>query len=79
MRLAYEPLQDEEVLERVRRTGVTFLGIEATERLGAWRTMRHVFDVGHDAALFVEVGPFAAVEAYAVAFDLAGDELLTPL
>ncbi|GEM_PF-4482026 len=58
--------------------GVRLLGIEATRRTH-WHAMRHVFDLGEDAGLHVEVGPFGDVLAFAVAYDHAGDELLTAL
>lgn len=59
--------------------GVRLLGIEATRR-AAWRSLRHVFDLGeHDAGLHVEVGPFGDVLAFAVGYEMSGDELLTAL
>ena len=58
--------------------GVRLLGIEAT-RTPEWRSLRHVFDVGHDAGLHVLVGPFGDTTAYAVGYDSYGDEMLTPL
>ena len=72
--LAYEP-----VLEGPPVDGVTLLGIEATRRTGSWPTMRHVFEVGHDAALYVDVDPLGEAVAYAVGFSHYGDELLQAL
>lgn len=75
MLLAYEPTGE---MAAPSSTGVTLLGIEATQT-AAWPSLRHVFDLGDDAGLHVHVGPFGDVLAYAVAYDLAGDELLTAL
>lgn len=72
--LAYEPL-----VETASPEGVRLLGIESTRSLGEWPTMRHVFDVDRDAALYVEVDPLGELMAYAVGFDRYGDELLTVL
>lgn len=73
--LAYELAPEEQVTD-----GVAFLGIEAVRHAGGrWPTMRHVFDVGHDAALFVELDPLGDVQAYAVSFDSFGDENLRAL
>lgn len=58
--------------------GVRLLGIEATRRTH-WHAMRHVFDLGEEAGLHVEVGPFGDVLAFAVGYDRMGDELLTAL
>lgn len=76
MLLAYEPTG--EMALPCPRTGVTLLGIEVTQT-AAWPSMRHVFDVGEDAGLHVLIGPHGAVYAFAVGYDMAGDELLTPL
>ena len=75
MLLAYEPTGD---LAGPSPAGVTLLGIEAT-RTSAWPSMRHVFDLGEDAGLHVHVGPYGGIIAYAVSYDLAGDEMLTAL
>ena len=75
MLLAYEPTGE---LAETSPTGVTLLGIEATQT-SSWPSLRHVFDLGDEAGLHVHVGPFADVVAFAVAYDLAGDELLTAL
>ena len=72
--LAYEPLVD-----FVSPEGVRLLGIESTRGLGEWPTMRHVFDIDREAALYVEVDPLGELVAYAVGFDRYGDELLVPL
>lgn len=73
--LAYEPTGE---MAAPSPTGVTLLGIEATQT-AAWPSMRHVFDLGEDAGLHVLVGPHGVVYAFAVGYDLAGDELLTAL
>jgi hypothetical protein len=73
--LAYEPTGE---MAAPSPTGVTLLGIEATQT-AAWPSLRHVFDLGEDAGLHLHVGPFGDVLAYAVGYDLAGDELLTAL
>lgn len=75
MLLAYEPTGD---MAEPSPTGVTFLGIEATQR-ASWPALRHVFDLGDEAGLHVEVGPFGDVTAFGVAYSIAGDELLTAL
>ncbi|HUR69862.1 MAG TPA: hypothetical protein VM370_11510 [Candidatus Thermoplasmatota archaeon] len=75
MLLAYEPTGE---MALPSPTGVTFLGIEVTRR-ASWPALRHVFDLGDEAALHVEIGPFGDVLAFGVGFDLAGDELLTAL
>lgn len=75
MLLAYEPTGE---LAETSSTGVTLLGIEATRR-ASWPALRHVFDLGEDAGLHVEVGPFGDVTAFSVGYTLAGDELLTAL
>lgn len=75
MLLAYEPTGE---LAQTSPFGVTFLGIEVTQR-ASWPAMRHVFDLGDDAGLHVEVGPFGDCTAFAVAYSIAGDELLSPL
>lgn len=75
MLLAYEPTGE---LAQASPTGVRLLGIEVPRRLG-FPAMRHVFDLGEDAGLHVEVDPFCDVRAYAVGYDLAGDERLTAL
>lgn len=77
MLLAIEPLHVPAPSAAI--DGVRLLGLEATRRHGAWPTLRHVFDVGHDAALHVEIGPFAECEAYAVGYDAFGDEMLNAL
>lgn len=77
--LAYEPLLDADDHARAARTGVCLLGLHTTAR-PRWPTLRHVYELGEDAALFVEVtAREIGVEAYAVGYDMAGDELLTPL
>lgn len=58
--------------------GVRLLGIEATRR-ERWPSLRHVFDIGEDAGLHVEVDPLGDVRAFAVSYTLAADELLTAL
>lgn len=75
MLLAYEPMGE---LAAPDAQGVTFLGIQATG-LARWPSLRHVFDLGEDAGLHVEVGPNGALRAFAVGYDFSGDELLTPL
>lgn len=75
MLLAYEP-DGEEALASPQ--GVTLLGIEATRR-AAWPALRHVFDLGDEAGLHVEVGRFGDINAFAVGYTIAGDELLTAL
>lgn len=75
MLLAYEPTGD---LAAPSPTGVTLLGIEATQT-AAWPSLRHVFDLGDEAGLHLHVGPFGDVLAFGVGYDLGGDELLTAL
>ena len=75
MLLAYEPTG---ALAAPSPAGVTLLGIEAA-RTPAWPSLRHVFDLGEDAGLHVHVGPYGGILAFGVGYDLAGDELLTPL
>lgn len=75
MLLAYEPTGE---LALPSPTGVRLLGIDVPDRLG-FPAMRHVFDLGEDAALHVEVDPFGDTRAYAVGYDFGGDELLTVL
>lgn len=58
--------------------GVRLLGIESTRR-SHWHAMRHVFDLGDEAGLHVEVGPFGDVLAFAVGYTFNGDELLTAI
>lgn len=58
--------------------GVRLLGIEAT-RTPDWRSLRHVFDVGHDAGMHLMIGPMGDVTAFAVGYDRMGDEMLTAL
>lgn len=59
--------------------GVRLLGIEGVER-PRWPALRHVFDLGEEAGLHVEVGPDGDVVAFAVGYDmLSCEELLTPL
>jgi hypothetical protein len=72
--LAYEPMVEEPAID-----GVRLLGMEATRCTGSWPTFRHVFDVGHDAALYVELDTLGDVQAYAVGFNHYGDELLQAL
>ena len=60
-------------------TGVRLLGIEATQT-PRWRALRHVFDLGENAGLHVEVGPYGDTIAFAVGYDMdACEELLTAL
>lgn len=73
--LAYEPTGE---LAEPSPTGVRLLGIDVPRRVG-FPSMRHVFDLGEDAGLHIEVDPFCDVRAYAVGYDLAGDELLKAL
>ena len=73
--LALEPTGD---LALPGPHGVRLLGIEATRRV-AWPALRHVFDIGDDAGLHVEVGPWGDVLAFAVGYTLAAEEILTPL
>lgn len=75
MLLAYEPTGE---LAQPSPTGVRLLGMEVTRR-AAWPALRHVFDLGDDAGLHVEVGPFGDVLAFAVAYTWEADELLTAL
>jgi hypothetical protein len=75
MLLAYEPTGE---MARPSPTGVTFLGIEVTQT-PAWPSMRHVFDLGDEAGLHVHVGPRGEIHAFAVSFDMAGEEILTAL
>ena len=75
MMLAYEPLDEMALPSPV---GVRLLGLEAVNR-PRWKALRHVYDIGDDAGLYVEVGPFGGVTAFAVAYTMAGDELLTAL
>jgi hypothetical protein len=75
MLLAYEPTGE---LARTSPAGVTFLGIEVTQR-ASWPALRHVFDLDDEAGLHVEVGPFGDCTAFGVAYTIAGDELLTPI
>lgn len=79
MLLALEPELDAEYHAYVARTGIQFLGIEATRRQGAWPTLRHVYDLGEDAGLHVEITAYATTEAYAVGYDDCGDEKLRAL
>jgi hypothetical protein len=59
--------------------GVRLLGIEGVDR-PRWPALRHVFELGADAGLFVEVGHDGDVVAFAVGYDIDScDELLTPL
>ncbi len=78
MPLVYEPILEGPLPQGKDFPGVRLLGIESTERHPSWPTMRHVFDLGADAGLHVEVGPFDT-EVYAIAYSDDGDELLTPL
>jgi len=73
--LAYEPTGE---LAEPSPTGVRLLGIEVPDRLG-FPAMRHVFDLGDDAGLHVELDPLGDVRAYAVGYSFAGDEILTAL
>lgn len=58
--------------------GVRLLGIEAVRR-PRWPALRHVYDLGEDAGLHLEVGPWGGMTAFAVGYTMAGDELLTAL
>lgn len=75
MLLAYEPTGE---LAEASPAGVRLLGIDVPRRLG-FPSLRHVFDLGEDAGLHVEVDPLGDVRAFAVGYDFAGDELLTVL
>jgi hypothetical protein len=75
MLLAFEPTGD---LALPSPVGVRLLGIEATRR-ARWPALRHVFDLGDDAGLHVEVGPWGDITAFGVAYTEALDELLTAL
>lgn len=76
MVLAYEPTGE---LALPGPHGVRLLGIEATRR-PRWPSLRHVFDVGHDAGLHVEVDSLGDVRAFAVGYDAYGcEERLTVL
>lgn len=59
-------------------TGVRLLGIEAVAR-PRWPALRHVFDLGDDAGLHVEVDLHGDVTAFGVGYTMACDELLTAL
>lgn len=59
--------------------GVRLLGIEAMRR-PRWPALRHVFDLGDDAGLHVEVDLHGDVRAFAVGYDMRTcDEMLTAL
>lgn len=73
--LVLEPIGD---LALPSPTGVRLLGIEAVER-PRWPALRHVFDLGDEAGLHVEVDLHGDVNAFAVAYTMAADELLTAL
>ncbi len=75
MLLAIEPDGD---AARPSPVGVRLLGIEPARR-SRWPALRHVFDLGDDAGLHVEVGPFGDAAAFAVGYDATGDETLTCL
>ncbi|HVM44735.1 MAG TPA: hypothetical protein VM582_02275 [Candidatus Thermoplasmatota archaeon] len=75
MLLAYEPTGE---LAEPSPTGVRLLGLDVPRRAG-FPAMRHVFDLGEDAGLHVEVDPLGDVRAYAVGYDFAGDEILQAL
>lgn len=75
MLLAYEPTGE---LADAGPHGVQLLGIEVTDR-ERFRSLRHVFDLGGDAGLHVEVTPLGDTIAFAVGYNLACEELLTPL
>lgn len=75
MLLTIEPTGD---LAEAGPDGVRLLGIEATRRI-AWPALRHVFDLGEDAGLHVEVGPYGDCLAFAVGYTLAAEEMLTAL
>ncbi|HUR68550.1 MAG TPA: hypothetical protein VM370_04830, partial [Candidatus Thermoplasmatota archaeon] len=75
MLLAYEPTGE---MALPSPTGVTFLGIEVTQR-ASWPALRHVFDLGEEAGLHIEVGPFGDTLAFGVGYTIGGDELLTAL
>lgn len=72
--LAYEPLLDTPFAD-----GVRLLGMEAIRGPGQWPAFRHVFDLEHDAALYVDVDPLGGMTLFAVGFDVYADETLTPL
>lgn len=76
MLLAYEPTG---ALAEPSPVGVRLLGIEALDR-PRWPALRHVYDLGErDAGLHVEVDHTGDVKAFAVAYTMACDELLTAL
>lgn len=75
MLLAIEPVGD---LALPDANGVRLLGIEATRR-SRWPALRHVFDIGEDAGLHVEVDLLGDVRAFGVAYTMAADEILTAL
>lgn len=76
MLLAIEP---EGELAAPSPAGVRLLGIEATRRK-RYPGLRHVFDLGEDAGLHVEVDLLGDVRAFAVSYDmLSCDETLTAL
>lgn len=76
MLLAYEPLES---AASAWKDGVRLLGIEAVPGPGAWPRMRHVFELDREAGLHVEIDPLGDPIVYAVGYDLAGEETLTPL
>ena len=76
MLLAIEP---EGELAAPSPAGVRLLGIEAMRR-PRWPALRHVFDLGDEAGLHVEVDLHGDVAAFAVSYDmLSCEEMLTAL
>ena len=76
MLLAIEPQGE---LAAPSPAGVRLLGIEAMRR-PRWPALRHVFDLGDDAGLHVEVDLHGEVRAFAVGYDmLSCEEMLTAL
>lgn len=75
MLLAYEPTGE---LAEPSPAGVRLLGLDVPRRVG-FPSLRHVFDLGEDAGLHVEVDPLGDIRAFAVGYDFAGDEVLRAL
>lgn len=75
MLLAYEPSGE---LAEPSPVGVRLLGLDVPRRVGL-PSLRHVFDLGEEAGLHVEVDPLGDVRAFAVGYDFAGDEILRAL
>lgn len=73
--LAYEPTGE---MALPGPTGVRLLGIDVPRRQG-FPSLRHVFELGEDAGLHVELDPLGDVRAFAVGYDHWGDELLKAL